>query len=117
MQEKIILDLCGGTGAWSKPYKDAGYKIINITLPEFDVVNRVFLGQYYLKFYRKEKRAVKIFYENIYGVLSAPPCTQFSKADWRRNKSQRNFQEGMEIVKACLFIIWAIQENGAPLKF
>lgn len=22
---KIILDLCGGTGSWSKPYKDAGY--------------------------------------------------------------------------------------------
>jgi hypothetical protein len=24
-ENKIILDLCGGTGAWSKPYKDAGY--------------------------------------------------------------------------------------------
>lgn len=24
-QNKIILDLCGGTGSWSKPYKDAGY--------------------------------------------------------------------------------------------
>lgn len=22
---KIILDLCGGTGSWSKPYKEAGY--------------------------------------------------------------------------------------------
>ena len=30
-KEKIILDLCGGTGSWSKPYKDAGYdvKVIN----------------------------------------------------------------------------------------
>ena len=37
MEDKIILDLCGGTGAWSKPYKDAGYKVINVTLPEFDV--------------------------------------------------------------------------------
>ena len=25
--KKIILDLCGGTGAWSKPYKDAGYDV------------------------------------------------------------------------------------------
>jgi hypothetical protein len=32
--EKIILDLCGGTGAWSQPYKDAGYTVHNITLPE-----------------------------------------------------------------------------------
>jgi len=27
---KIILDLCGGTGAWSKPYADAGYNVIGI---------------------------------------------------------------------------------------
>ena len=25
-KDKIILDLCGGTGAWSRPYKDAGYR-------------------------------------------------------------------------------------------
>jgi len=24
---KIILDLCGDTGAWSKPYADAGYDV------------------------------------------------------------------------------------------
>jgi hypothetical protein len=35
--KKIILDLCGGTGAWSKPYKDAGYDVRVITLPEYDV--------------------------------------------------------------------------------
>lgn len=28
--DKIILDLCGGTGAWSKPYKDAGYEMKEI---------------------------------------------------------------------------------------
>lgn len=30
---KIILDLCGGTGSWSKPYRDAGYDVRLITLP------------------------------------------------------------------------------------
>lgn len=30
---KIILDLCGGTGSWSKPYRDAGYDVRVITLP------------------------------------------------------------------------------------
>jgi ubiquinone/menaquinone biosynthesis C-methylase UbiE len=29
---KIILDLCGGTGSWSRPYKEAGYDVRNITL-------------------------------------------------------------------------------------
>lgn len=35
--DKIILDLCGGTGAWSKPYKLAGYDVRVITAPEYDV--------------------------------------------------------------------------------
>ena len=35
---KIILDLCGGTGAWSKKYKEVGYKVINVTLPDFDIL-------------------------------------------------------------------------------
>lgn len=25
--KKIILDLCDGTGSWSKPYKEAGYDV------------------------------------------------------------------------------------------
>ena len=25
--DKIILDLCGGTGSWSKPYKENGYDV------------------------------------------------------------------------------------------
>ncbi len=33
-QNKIILDLCGGTGAWSAPYKKAKYDVRLIDLPE-----------------------------------------------------------------------------------
>jgi len=36
-EDKIILDLCGGTGAWSKPYADAGYDVRVVTLPDADV--------------------------------------------------------------------------------
>jgi hypothetical protein len=36
-EDKIILDLCGGTGAWSRPYLEVGYDVRNITLPEYDV--------------------------------------------------------------------------------
>lgn len=97
-QQKIILDLCGGTGAWSKPYKDAGYDVRLITLPDNDV---------------REYQPPK----NVYGILAAPPCTVFSKADWKTKKKDRNFKEGMKIVRSCLDIIWTIQENGAPLKF
>lgn len=85
-KERVILDLCGGTGAWGKPYKDAGYDVRNITIPEYDV-----------RTYKPPK--------NVYGILAAPPCTMFSLARTRAKKP-RDFREGMEVVDACLKIIW-----------
>ncbi len=103
--KKIILDLCGGTGAWSLPYKEAGYDVRNITLPDYDV------------------RTYKLPNEPIYGILSAPPCTMFSFA--RTNaKTPRDLKGGMEIVLACLKLIWEAQyrivsdqQKYSPLKF
>jgi len=89
---KIILDLCGGTGSWSAPYKDAGYDVRLITLPENDVRN-----------YEPP--------ENVYGILAAPPCTMFSLARTRAIKP-RDFNEGMETVEACLQIIWKCRKAG-----
>ena len=103
-KNKIILDLCGGTGAWSKPYADNGYTVINVTLPEYDV--RTFKPP-----------------ENVYGILAAPPCTMFSFARTKA-KTLRNLEEGFEIVRACLNIIWSCMEiqqetkyKTLPLKF
>lgn len=98
MEGKVILDLCGGTGAWSQPYKDAGFDVRLITLPDYDV--RTYIPP-----------------AKVYGVLAAPPCTKFSRAAWQIKKADRDFEEGMECVRACMEIIWKIQENGAPLAF
>jgi len=89
---KIILDLCGGTGAWSKPYKDAGYDVRLITLPDNDV-----------RTYEPP--------ENVYGILVAPPCTMFSLARTRAKKP-RDFNEGMETVEVCLQIIWKCRKQN-----
>ena len=35
---KIILDLAGGSGAWSKDYEEAGYNVIVVTLPDYDIL-------------------------------------------------------------------------------
>lgn len=100
-KDKIILDLCGGTGAWSKPYKDAGYDVRVITLPNYDVLA-----------YKPP--------DNVYGVLAAPPCEAFSNAGRGHvlNKSM-DVETGLKIVCACLRIIkecdpefWAL-ENPA----
>jgi len=85
---KIILDLCGGTGAWSRPYEDAGYDVRIITLPEQDV--RDYIPP-----------------SNVYGILAAPPCTEFSLArNFYSNKKPRDFKGGLSVVDACMRIIW-----------
>ena len=84
--KKIILDLCGGTGSWAKPYKEAGYDVRIITLPDNDILT-----------YEPP--------ENVYGILSAPPCTMFSLARTTA-KTPRDLDAGMEIAKGCLRIIW-----------
>jgi hypothetical protein len=93
---KIILDLCGGTGAWSRPYKEAGYDVRLLTLPDFDVRDwkNSWLGKHEAE---------------VYGILAAPPCTMFSFA--RTNaKKPRDLKEGMECVRACFEIIWSFME-------
>jgi len=106
-ERKVILSLCGGTGAWEEPYRQHPdiYDVRNITLPEHDVLT------------------YQLPDEPIYGVLAAPPCTMFSDA--RTNAIMpRDLEFGMKIVKACLDIIYVLQYNTKsdqqkipPLKF
>ncbi len=113
---KIILDLCGGTGAWSKPYKDAGYDVRLITLPDYDVNTFSFLGEALCFESPKGLKKLIIDTGEVYGVLAAPPCTMFSFA--RTNaKKPRNLEEGMQCVKSCLNIIWGVQERIQPTSY
>ena len=111
MVNKIILDLCGGTGAWSKPYAEAGYDVRVVTLPRQDV-----------RTYRPPAK--------VHGVLAAPPCTCFSSACMVRCvrgsgevprwepliRTPTEMLEAIEIVAGCLRIIlkakpkwWALE--------
>ena len=98
-QRKIIISLCGGTGAWEDPYRQHPdiYDVRLITLPEFDVRD-----------YEPP--------DGVYGILAAPPCTEFSIAR-STAKTPRDLQGAMEIVSACLRIIWECQYDDHRLKF
>lgn len=85
---KVILDLCGGTGAWSRPYTENGYDVDLITLPRWDV-----------------KDYIPPRGQPIQGILAAPPCTMFSLARTTA-KTPRDFKKGLIPVQQCLRIIW-----------
>jgi site-specific DNA-cytosine methylase len=114
--KNIILDLCGGTGAWSKPYADNGFDVRVITLPDHSVSWNTFHEESML-FLKNIVLAenIEIKYSDVYGVLAAPPCTEFSQAKNGHHRG-RDFISGMEPVRACMEIIWHIQER-ANLKF
>ena len=84
---RIILDLCGGTGSWSKPYADAGYD-----------VRIVEAGQ--------DVRILK-YDEGIHGILAAPPCTMFANSGARWKRTRAEMLEALSVVDACLRIVFA----------
>jgi len=103
---KIILDLCGGTGSWSKPYRDAGYDVRLVTLPEQDV--RLYVPP-----------------KGVHGVLAAPPCTEFSfsKHYHGKGKYTHDFLGGLSVVDACVRIVqvckpvwWALENPRGYLR-
>lgn len=98
VNKKIILDLCGGTGAWSKYYQqDPKYEVYVMTLPDIDVTDWRTIPS---------DIAYAIQKNNIYGILAAPPCTQFSIArNDKTAKKERDLADGMKVIKACLYII------------
>ncbi len=111
MKNKIILDLCGGTGSWSKPYKEAGYTVYNITFPDYDVTKTDIKDGRYLDFLCQSFNRInlRVSVANIYGILAAPPCTEFSIA---KGAMPRNFNAGMQVVRACLDIIWEVRKRN-----
>jgi len=122
-ENKIILDLCGGTGSWSNPWKDAGFTVHNITLPEYDVTKWGFDAEKIYFLSMTGKATLEIALDDIYGILAAPPCTMFSDARTHA-KTPRDLRGGMEVVNACMKIIQECQYRIAsdqsklsPLKF
>lgn len=59
---KLILSLFDHSGQWSKPYRDAGYKVVQV-----DIKNGVDIMDWDYK-----------QFSDVHGILAAPPCTDFA---------------------------------------
>lgn len=72
------------------------------TLPDFDV-----------RHWRNTWLSDLVYEGSVYGILAAPPCTEFSVAKGNR---PRDFKTGLDTVRACMEIIWESRLT-ASLKF
>ena len=105
--DRVILDLCAGSGAWSEPYLAAGYDVRRFDLSSgSDVRLLEYVGP-------------------VHGILAAPPCTHFasSGARWWAEKGEEALLEGMAVVDACLrFVVlcrptwWALENPIGRLR-
>ena len=103
----LILDLCGGSGSWSKPYRDAGYRI--------EVIDPVRNGQ--------DVRLMERISVPIHGILAAPPCTVWSYARNRYEPTEAEKLASLSVVDACFRIIaahkpkwWALENPRNKLR-
>lgn len=68
--QPVIISLFDYSGNWAKPWAEAGYKCLLVDIKH---------GCDLFRFYSILNYAiVEGFMPNIYGVLAAPPCTDFS---------------------------------------
>ena len=100
----VILDLCGGTGAWSRPYADAGYEVWLVDLP-------------------RDVRLIQWHKMDVRGILAAPPCTVFSYARNRYEPSDQELIDALSVVDACLRAVvlhrpkwWALENPRNKLR-
>lgn len=103
-ERKIIVDLCGGTGSWSAPYQEDGGYDVRIIDPQEWLDGDTGTGDVRLyEIYDPKKRK---FRDDIYGILAAPPCTDFSVsgARWFKRKGEARLLNALSIADACLRI-------------
>lgn len=112
--DKIILDLYGGTGSFSEPYRRAGYQVHVITLPEFDLSKARIRGDGLIEFpYTHRLKTVPFLVSPraVHGIIAAPPCTMFSRARTTA-KTPRDYVGAMQLVTKALEIIWHCRATG-----
>lgn len=99
--EKTILSVFDYTGNWSKPYRDAGYNVVQIDIQHGQDV-------------RTLEHPGK-----VHGIILQPPCDHFavSGARWWEQKGVEALVEGLQLVDAGLRLVvtceptWWVLEN------
>ena len=113
-----VLDICGGSGAWSKPYADNGYSVYIIDVEDVRQNTSA-------KLIQMDVRDPHLIYRlfalnlNIHGILAAPPCTHFAGSGaqyWKVKDADGRTESDILIIKEILKIInsfspywWALE--------
>ena len=105
MDSKVILSLFDFSGRWSSPYREAGYEVYQVDIK---------LGMSILDFNPEEMP-----FTEVYGILAAPPCTDFAGSGaqyWKAKDLDGRTAESLLLVTKTLELVdyygptfWALE--------
>lgn len=114
-RRRAVLDLCGGTGAWSAPWREYGYEVY-IVDPNHPADFRMTVQEFALR---------RPFLPPLDVILAAPPCTHFSNASsrfWAEYDRRGDTEHSLSTVRTCLELIerlaprlWALENPRGRL--
>lgn len=114
MVNKIILSLFDWSGNWPSFYKQAGYEVYQIELKHDLNILDIDI--------EKDIKPLG----NIYGILAAPPCTDFASsgaqywktkdADGRTDASLCLVHKTLEIIEATQPVFWVLENPVGRLQ-
>lgn len=91
-ERKKIISLCDYTGIWGGQYED-----------EYDVI--------YVDLQRDPAADVRLFQytQNVHGIIAQPSCDHLANcgARWYEQKGDEKLIEGLQLIDACVRIIFA----------
>ena len=113
---KTILSLCDYSGRWALPYAEAGYRVVLVdpkfaekpTPPMKGIDGKWAMTAQELL---ASDACMSSLIGNVHGVLAAPPCTDFSVSGaqyWKAKDADGRTAASVEVVQACLAIIWRV---------
>lgn len=120
--DKTVLSLFDYSGEWAKPWEEAGYNVVTFDLQNGDDINE----------FSAEMLLEQFGNDNVYAILAAPPCTDFSRsgaqywaakdADGRTEASNELVRQTLRTVELFRPAIWALENpigriarlNGLP---
>lgn len=111
--QQAILSLFDYSGNWSRPYKEAGYDVY-----QFDIK----LGLDILEITYDD-----IVNKNVYGILAAPPCTDFAGSGaqyWKAKDADGRTEASLKLIDKVLEIVswfpdlkfWALENPVGRLQ-
>lgn len=112
MDSKVVLSLFDFSGRWSGPYRERGYEVFQVDLKHgIDIL---------------ELQPRDLPFEQLHGILAAPPCTDFASSGaqyWKAKDNDGRTEHSMNMVSKVLEFVeyfdpawWALENPVGRLS-